>query len=30
MGEQGRAYVDREYAWETIDAKMDDLFARTS
>jgi glycosyltransferase involved in cell wall biosynthesis len=30
MGEQGRAYVDREYAWETIDAKMDDLFARTA
>jgi glycosyltransferase involved in cell wall biosynthesis len=29
MGEQGRAYVDREYSWETIDAKMEDLLART-
>jgi glycosyltransferase involved in cell wall biosynthesis len=29
MGRQGQAYVDREYAWETIDAKMEDLFART-
>lgn len=28
LGEQGRAYVDREYAWETIDAKMDALFER--
>ena len=30
LGGQGRAYVEREYSWETIDAKMDDLFARTS
>jgi glycosyltransferase involved in cell wall biosynthesis len=30
MGEQGRAYVEREYAWETIDAKMDDLLRRTA
>ena len=29
LGEQGRAYVDREYAWETIDAKMEALFERT-
>lgn len=29
MGEQGRAYVEREYSWETIDAKMEELFART-
>ena len=29
LGRQGKAYVDREYAWETIDAKMEDLFART-
>ena len=29
LGEQGRAYVDREYAWDTIDAKMDALFERT-
>jgi glycosyltransferase involved in cell wall biosynthesis len=30
LGRQGKAYVDREYAWETIDAKVDDLLARTS
>jgi glycosyltransferase involved in cell wall biosynthesis len=30
LGEQGRAYVDREYAWETIDAKMESLFERTA
>jgi glycosyltransferase involved in cell wall biosynthesis len=30
LGRQGKAYVDREYAWETIDAKIDDLLARTS
>jgi glycosyltransferase involved in cell wall biosynthesis len=30
LGEQGRRYVDREYSWETIDAKMEDLFARTA
>ena len=29
LGRQGRDYVEREYSWETIDAKMDDLFART-
>jgi glycosyltransferase involved in cell wall biosynthesis len=29
LGGQGRSYVEREYSWETIDAKMDDLFART-
>lgn len=30
LGEQGRAYVDREYAWDMIDAKMDALFERTA
>jgi glycosyltransferase involved in cell wall biosynthesis len=30
LGRQGRAYVDREYAWETIDEKLEDLFARTT
>jgi glycosyltransferase involved in cell wall biosynthesis len=30
LGHQGQAYVDREYAWETIDAKIDALLARTS
>lgn len=30
IGRQGRAYVEREYAWETIDAKIDDLLARTA
>jgi glycosyltransferase involved in cell wall biosynthesis len=29
LGRQGQAYVEREYAWETIDRKMEDLFART-
>jgi glycosyltransferase involved in cell wall biosynthesis len=29
LGEQGRSYVDREYSWETIDARMEDLFERT-
>ena len=29
LGRQGKAYVDGEYAWETIDAKMDGLLART-
>jgi glycosyltransferase involved in cell wall biosynthesis len=29
LGEQGRAYVEREYAWDAIEAKMEDLFART-
>jgi glycosyltransferase involved in cell wall biosynthesis len=30
LGRQGRAYVLREYSWEAIDAKMEDLFARTA
>jgi glycosyltransferase involved in cell wall biosynthesis len=30
LGRQGQAYVDREYAWETIDRKIDDLLARTA
>jgi glycosyltransferase involved in cell wall biosynthesis len=30
LGRQGRAYVDREYAWETIDAKMEALLERTA
>jgi glycosyltransferase involved in cell wall biosynthesis len=29
LGRQGREYVDREYSWETIDAKMEALFSRT-
>jgi hypothetical protein len=29
LGRQGKAYVDREYAWETIDAKLDGLLSRT-
>lgn len=29
LGRQGQAYVDREYAWETIDAKIEDLLQRT-
>jgi len=29
LGRQGRRYVERECSWETIDAKMDDLFSRT-
>lgn len=29
IGEQGRAYVGREYSWETIEAKIEDLLART-
>ena len=29
LGRQGRDYVEREYAWETIDARLDELFART-
>ena len=29
LGRQGKSYVDREYAWETIDAKLDELLART-
>ena len=30
LGRQGQAYVDREYSWETIDAKLDGLLARTA
>jgi len=26
----GKAYVDREYAWETIDEKLEDILARTA
>ena len=30
LGRQGKAYVDREYSWETIDAKLDGLLAQTA
>jgi glycosyltransferase involved in cell wall biosynthesis len=30
LGRQGRSYVEREYSWEAIDAKMEDLLARTA
>ncbi len=30
LGRQGREYVAREYSWETIEAKIDDLVARTA
>ncbi len=30
LGRQGREYVEREYSWQTIDAKMEDLLARTA
>jgi len=30
LGRQGREYVEREYSWETIDRKMEELFARTA
>jgi glycosyltransferase involved in cell wall biosynthesis len=30
LGRQGQAYVEREYAWETVEAKMEQLFARTA
>jgi glycosyltransferase involved in cell wall biosynthesis len=30
LGAQGRGYVDREYSWETIDARMQELFERTA
>jgi glycosyltransferase involved in cell wall biosynthesis len=30
LGRQGREYVQREYSWQAIDAKLDDLFARTA
>jgi glycosyltransferase involved in cell wall biosynthesis len=30
LGRQGQAYVEREDSWETIDAKMEGLFARTA
>jgi glycosyltransferase involved in cell wall biosynthesis len=29
LGRQGREYVEREYSWETIDAKMDGIFSQT-
>jgi glycosyltransferase involved in cell wall biosynthesis len=29
IGEQGREYVEREYSWQTIEAKLADLLART-
>jgi glycosyltransferase involved in cell wall biosynthesis len=29
LARQGQAYVEREYAWETIDGKIDNLLART-
>jgi glycosyltransferase involved in cell wall biosynthesis len=29
LGRQGKAYVDREYSWQTIDAKLEGLLART-
>jgi glycosyltransferase involved in cell wall biosynthesis len=30
LGRQGQAYVEHEYAWETIERKMEGLFARTA
>ncbi len=30
LGRQGREYVEREYGWDAIEAKMEDLFARTA
>jgi glycosyltransferase involved in cell wall biosynthesis len=30
LGRQGQAYVEREYSWQTIDAKLESLFARTA
>ena len=30
LGRQGQSYVEREYAWETIDAKIDELLAKTA
>ncbi len=30
LGRQGQAYVERECSWPAIDAKMEDLFARTA
>ena len=30
LGRQGQAYVDREYAWETIDEKLEDILVRTA
>jgi glycosyltransferase involved in cell wall biosynthesis len=29
LGGQGRSYVEREYSWETVEAKVEDLLART-
>ena len=28
LGRQGRAYVEAEYSWERVEAKLEDLFAR--
>lgn len=30
LGRQGQAYVEREYSWGTIDAKLESLLARTA
>jgi glycosyltransferase involved in cell wall biosynthesis len=30
IGEQGRQFVEREYSWDVVESKLDDLFARTS
>jgi glycosyltransferase involved in cell wall biosynthesis len=30
LGRQGQAYVEREYSWDTVEAKMEQLFARTA
>jgi glycosyltransferase involved in cell wall biosynthesis len=30
IGEQGREFVEREYSWDVVESKLDDLFARTS
>jgi glycosyltransferase involved in cell wall biosynthesis len=30
LGEQGRAYVESEYSWETIEERLESLFALTS
>lgn len=29
LGRQGKAYVEREYSWGAIDAKMDEIFSQT-
>jgi glycosyltransferase involved in cell wall biosynthesis len=30
LGGQGQSYVEREYSWETVEAKIEDLLARTA